>query len=147
MKYPDINIQIKYPNKLINADTPSVWDLSVARNSRETRFLHRRNGRTDKRTDGRMDGRTDRLSYRDAFLTDASKNTKTARQTNTRTHRHYIMSSLINLVFVISGRNTLPGSLLHRKKLRKILDKVSITSGFNPIPYWGGGQICPPPIR
>ena len=22
MKYPDINIQIKYPNKLINADTP-----------------------------------------------------------------------------------------------------------------------------
>ena len=24
MKYPDINIQIKYPNKLINADTPSV---------------------------------------------------------------------------------------------------------------------------
>ena len=23
MKYPDINIQIKYPNKLINADTPS----------------------------------------------------------------------------------------------------------------------------
>ena len=30
------------------------------------RFLHRRNGRTD--------GRTDRPSYRDAFLTDASKN-------------------------------------------------------------------------
>ena len=24
MKYPDINIQMKYPNKLINADTPSV---------------------------------------------------------------------------------------------------------------------------
>ena len=24
MKYPDINIQIKYPNKLINADTPKV---------------------------------------------------------------------------------------------------------------------------
>ena len=23
MKHPDINIQIKYPNKLINADTPS----------------------------------------------------------------------------------------------------------------------------
>ena len=22
MKYPDINIQIRYPNKLINADTP-----------------------------------------------------------------------------------------------------------------------------
>ena len=22
MKYPDINIQIEYPNKLINADTP-----------------------------------------------------------------------------------------------------------------------------
>ena len=24
MKYPDINIQIKYPSKLINADTPLV---------------------------------------------------------------------------------------------------------------------------
>ena len=24
MKYPDITIQIKYPNKLINADTPLV---------------------------------------------------------------------------------------------------------------------------
>ena len=24
MKYPDNNIQIKYPNKLINADTPIV---------------------------------------------------------------------------------------------------------------------------
>ena len=24
MKYPDINIQMKYPNKLINADTPKV---------------------------------------------------------------------------------------------------------------------------
>ena len=24
MKYPDTNIQIEYPNKLINADTPSV---------------------------------------------------------------------------------------------------------------------------
>ena len=23
MKYPDINIQIKYPNKMVNADTPS----------------------------------------------------------------------------------------------------------------------------
>ena len=28
MKYPDINIQIKYPNKLINADTPKVGELS-----------------------------------------------------------------------------------------------------------------------
>ena len=28
MKYPDINIQIKYPNKLINADTPKLADLS-----------------------------------------------------------------------------------------------------------------------
>ena len=25
MKYADINIQIEYPNKLINADTPSVF--------------------------------------------------------------------------------------------------------------------------
>ena len=31
-------------------------------------------GRTDGWTDGRMDGWTDRTSYRDAFLTDASKN-------------------------------------------------------------------------
>ena len=37
----------------------------MAKNSRETWFLHRRNGRTD------------RPSYRDAFLTDASKNFKT----------------------------------------------------------------------
>ena len=29
---------------------------------------------TDGPTDGRTDGRTDRPSYRDAFLTDASKN-------------------------------------------------------------------------
>ena len=34
----------------------------MAINSRETRFLHRRNGRTDRRTDGR----TDKPSYRDA---------------------------------------------------------------------------------
>ena len=27
MKYPDINIQIKYPNKLINADTPLEGDF------------------------------------------------------------------------------------------------------------------------
>ena len=26
MKYPDINIQIKYPKKLINADTPSMYN-------------------------------------------------------------------------------------------------------------------------
>ena len=32
--------------------------------------------RTDRRTDGPTDGRTDRPSYRDAFLTDASKNAK-----------------------------------------------------------------------
>ena len=30
--------------------------------------------RTDGPTEGRTDGRTDRPSYRDAFLTDASKN-------------------------------------------------------------------------
>ena len=42
--------------------------------SRETRFSHRRYGRTDRRTDRRTDGPTDRPSYRDAFLTDASKN-------------------------------------------------------------------------
>ena len=30
-------------------------------------------GRSDGRTNGRTDGRTDRPSYRDAFLTDASK--------------------------------------------------------------------------
>ena len=41
-------------------------DLTVAKNCRETRFLHRRYRRTDRRTD--------RPSYRDAFLTDASKN-------------------------------------------------------------------------
>ena len=29
MKYPDIDIQIKYPNKLINADTPSVSMVPV----------------------------------------------------------------------------------------------------------------------
>ena len=33
-------------------------------------------GRTDGRTDRQMDGRTDRPSYRDAFLTDASKKGK-----------------------------------------------------------------------
>ena len=46
----------------------------MAKNSRETRFLHRRNGPTDGRTDGptdgptdrRTDGRTDKPSYRDA---------------------------------------------------------------------------------
>ena len=38
----------------------------MAKNSQKTQFLNRRNGR--------MDGRTDRPSYRDAFLTDASKN-------------------------------------------------------------------------
>ena len=46
----------------------------MAKNSRETRFLHLRNGHTDGRTDGPTDGPTDRPSYRDAFLTDASKN-------------------------------------------------------------------------
>ena len=30
MKYPDIDIQIKYPNKLINADTPSVKNRKKA---------------------------------------------------------------------------------------------------------------------
>ena len=30
MKYPDINIQIKYPNKLINADTPLVCQYHVS---------------------------------------------------------------------------------------------------------------------
>ena len=39
----------------------SVWDLTVAKNSRETRFLHRRNGRMDGRTDGPTDGRTNPL--------------------------------------------------------------------------------------
>ena len=34
----------------------------MAENSRKTRFLHRRNGPTDRRTDGR----TDKPSYRDA---------------------------------------------------------------------------------
>ena len=29
MKYPDISIQIKYPNKLINADTPKETKASV----------------------------------------------------------------------------------------------------------------------
>ena len=37
----------------------SVQDLTVAKNSRETRFLHRRYGRTDERSDGWMDGRMD----------------------------------------------------------------------------------------
>ena len=53
----------------------------MAKNSRETRFLYRRNGPTDQQTngwtarltDGWTDGRTDRPSYRDAFPTDASK--------------------------------------------------------------------------
>ena len=27
MKYPDINIQIRYPNKPINADTPSEFEI------------------------------------------------------------------------------------------------------------------------
>ena len=34
----------------------------MAKNSRKSRFLHRRNGRTD----GRTDRRTDRPTYRDA---------------------------------------------------------------------------------
>ena len=45
----------------------SVKDLTVAKNSQETRFFHRRNGPTDRpmdgwtngRTDGRTDGQTD----------------------------------------------------------------------------------------
>ena len=38
----------------------------MAKNSREKRFLHLRNGHTDGRTDGRTEGRKDRPSYRDA---------------------------------------------------------------------------------
>ena len=49
----------------------SVQDLTVAYISRETRFSHKRYGRTDRRTDrrtdGRTDGPTDRPSYRDAM--------------------------------------------------------------------------------
>ena len=47
------------------AVTTLFLSMCVAEKSRETRFLHRRNGRTDQRTD--------KPSYRDAFLTDASK--------------------------------------------------------------------------
>ena len=55
----------------------------MAKNSRETQFLHLRNGptdrRTDRRTDGRTDGRTDRPSYRDAFLRTHLKRIKNKR--------------------------------------------------------------------
>jgi len=37
----------------------SVYDLAVAKNSWETRFLKSRNGRTDRRMDRRTDRRTD----------------------------------------------------------------------------------------
>ena len=57
----------------------------MAKNNRETRSLHLRNGLTYGRTngpmDGRTDGRTDRPSYRDAFLTDASKKQRCIRVT------------------------------------------------------------------
>ena len=47
------------------AVTTLFLSMCVAEKSRETRFLHRPNGRTDQRMD--------KPSYRDAFLTDASK--------------------------------------------------------------------------
>ena len=49
-------------SKHVCSSLDSVQDLIVAYISRKTRFLHRRYGQTD------------RPSYRDAFLTDASKN-------------------------------------------------------------------------
>ena len=36
MKYPDINIQIRYPNKLINADTPCDYEMARSRHTGET---------------------------------------------------------------------------------------------------------------
>ena len=45
-----------------------------SKNSREMRFLHRHSGRTERPIDGQTNRQTDRPSYRDAFLTNASKN-------------------------------------------------------------------------
>ena len=50
-----------------------VWDLTMAKNSQETRFFLRHDGRTDKRTNRWTDRRMDSPFYGDAFLTDTSK--------------------------------------------------------------------------
>ena len=49
------NRQVKTLSKHVGWSFVSVQDLTLAKNSRETRYLHRRNGRTDGPTDRRTD--------------------------------------------------------------------------------------------